>query len=428
MGSGINEISDTIVGASDGTEIGNTGDALNVHVSESSTVGLTDSPNLDAFSRLRTSPATPAMYGIFSHDLLPLRFSTLTASGGTITHDSNKRTAILSTTTTTNSRAVIASKKYINYYPGISNLVLISSNLKGSATGVKKIVGQYTDDNGFFFMLFGSTLSFTIRSKISGSVVDTTVNQSSWNIDKLDGTGASGITLDLTKQQIFLFDYQWLGAGRVRVGFNLGGNIIYCHEFLHSNLLSTLYSQTATLPLRAEIINTSTTATTLELSCLVVMLEGNIPRHGVARSVSSELTAKSLASATETPVLSLRKKSTYLDADVEIASIGAFGSTTDDFLVEIYINPTLTGASWVDLSGTCQVDRSSTAISGGTVITSFYMRSGASLPTIIAQVEGALNTTIGTNLDGTSDVVTIAMTSISTIASVYASIDFRENY
>jgi hypothetical protein len=48
----------------------------------------------------------------------------------------------------------------------------------------------------------------------------------------MDGTGRSGITLDVTKTQIFIVDLEWLGVGRVRLGFVIDGKIYYCHEIL----------------------------------------------------------------------------------------------------------------------------------------------------------------------------------------------------
>lgn len=421
-----------IIGA-DGTPIGNVGDAIKVYGSttvDSGSVGISDGANLDSFSRLRVSQPAPRFTFSFFYDTQPLLFSTLTASGGTVTHDSNKKAAVLSCTTTTNSSAKIASKKYISYYPGISHLVLLTGNFKDAATNVKKIFGQYTDDNGFFVMLNGSTLSVNVRSKISGSVVDTSVAQSSWNIDKLDGTGASGITLDLSKQQIILFDYQWLGAGRVRFGFNVDGQIIYCHQFEHANNLDVLYSQSATLPLRAEIINLGSSAATLELTCGSVIEEGISPAHGILRSVNSGTTSRAFTgTGSVLPVIALRKSSTYKEMMIEVSSVCIFGSTVDDFLVEIYLNPTLTGGSWVAADGGAEVNKTATAKTGGTLIRSFYLRaSAASDSSWDAELSGSQNTVIGTNLDGTSDIFAVVLTNITSTAAAYATINYQENF
>lgn len=82
--------------------------------------------------------------------------------------------------------------------------------------------------------------------------------QSAWNVDKLDGTGASGITVDPTKSQIFVFDFEWLGVGRVRTGLVVDGKIYYFHYFSHANVTNVVYMSTPNLPLRYELENDGT--------------------------------------------------------------------------------------------------------------------------------------------------------------------------
>jgi hypothetical protein len=118
--------------------------------------------------------------------------------------------------------------------------------------------------NGVFFQLNNTTKSFILRTYIGGSVDDTTrkVDQSAWNGDKLDGTGASGLTLDLTKPQILWMDFEWLGVGNVRCGFIINGQYIVCHTYQNANVTGTsVYMTTAILPVRYEITNTAATAT-----------------------------------------------------------------------------------------------------------------------------------------------------------------------
>ena len=77
--------------------------------------------------------------------------------------------------------------------------------------------------------------------------------QSSWNIDKMDGTGASMMTLDLTKMQMFYIDYTWYGAGAIRFGFkNNRGEVIYCHRIANNNVNTEAYMRSGNLPARYE--------------------------------------------------------------------------------------------------------------------------------------------------------------------------------
>jgi len=83
--------------------------------------------------------------------------------------------------------------------------------------------------------------------------IDTRVPQSQWNIDRCDGTGASGYNIDLTKMQMFYADYSWYGAGAIRYGFkNNRGEVIYCHRTPNNNLNTEAYMRSGNLPARYE--------------------------------------------------------------------------------------------------------------------------------------------------------------------------------
>lgn len=83
--------------------------------------------------------------------------------------------------------------------------------------------------------------------------VDTKIAQSSWNLDKMDGTGTSGYNLDLAKMQMFYIDYTWYGAGAVRFGFRAtNGTVTYCHRIVNNNTNSEAYMRSGNLPARYE--------------------------------------------------------------------------------------------------------------------------------------------------------------------------------
>ena len=83
--------------------------------------------------------------------------------------------------------------------------------------------------------------------------VDTRFPQSSWNIDRCDGTGASLFNIDLTKMQMFYIDYTWYGAGAIRFGFkNSRGEVIYCHRIPNNNLNPEAYMRSGNLVARYE--------------------------------------------------------------------------------------------------------------------------------------------------------------------------------
>ena len=119
----------------------------------------------------------------------------------------------------------------------------------------------------------GPSLSGTNRAVIS-KVLELRTPQSQWNIDKLDGTGPSGMTIDITKMQMWFIDYSWYGAGTIRFGVrNNKGEIIYCHRIAHGNSQVEAYMRSGNLPARYEV-NTlyplTTLASTLSNSATVL--------------------------------------------------------------------------------------------------------------------------------------------------------------
>ena len=80
--------------------------------------------------------------------------------------------------------------------------------------------------------------------------------QSSWNIDKCDGTGPSGYQIDLKKMQMIYIDYSWYGAGTIRFGIRgPRGTIIYVHRIVNSNTNQLAYQKSGNLPARYEVDN-----------------------------------------------------------------------------------------------------------------------------------------------------------------------------
>jgi hypothetical protein len=153
----------------------------------------------------------------------------------------------LAVTTTSGSKVYRETLRVFPYQPGKSLLILSTFVFNEAKTNLRQRAGYFDNNNGFFLELSGTTLSFVRRSYVSGTLVETKIPQSDWNTDKLDGTGLSGITLDMTKAQILWSDMEWLGVGSVRMGFVIDGVLITCHTFNHANIISSTYITTATL-------------------------------------------------------------------------------------------------------------------------------------------------------------------------------------
>lgn len=92
-----------------------------------------------------------------------------------------------------------------------------------------------------------------ITNAIMSKTIDYKVPQSQFNLDKMDGTGISGVNLDLTRMQMFYLDYSWYGAGFIRWGFRgNNGDIIYAHKLMNNNVNYEAYMRSGNLPARYE--------------------------------------------------------------------------------------------------------------------------------------------------------------------------------
>jgi hypothetical protein len=277
--------------------------------------------NLDAFARLRCSEPVTVFDCQYQYSDQPLFWQTFqpvsTGSQGTETWLANESSISLAAGANTTSVAR-QTYRYFRYQPGKSQLVIMTGVLDSGvacAAGVVKRLGYYDAQNGIFFQMNGTTLQVGQRSYTSGAAVDTLVSQASWNIDKMNGTGPSGLTINPALSQIFIIDLQWLGMGRVRMGINVNGVNYYCHEFYWANLGSntTVYMQTANLPLRCEVINTSggTANYTLKQTCSTVTTEGGYSTDLGPTYAAATASAGVSVGTSITPIISLRLSHVY---------------------------------------------------------------------------------------------------------------------
>ena len=326
--------------------------------------------NLDAFGRLRVSNPYTLFDGGVRFSDNAFKWDQVDTGAATSTFIPNE-SSILMTTTGAGS-AIRQTKQVFSYQPGKSLLSMLTFVMNTPTAGVTQRAGYFGSQNGVYFEVAGTTKNLVIRKYTSGSVDDTTEKfaQGFWNGDKLDGTGASGITLDVSKAQIFWCDIEWLGVGSVRCGFVIDGQFIVCHTFHHANLLSKVYMTTATLPLRYEIISTGPAAS-MRAICSTVISEGGYMNRSETRAIGTALTGKNLSNTVYRPLVCLRLASSAIDSIVVPTAFDVFGLQQAAFAYAVILNPTLTDASWTSAGtdSTVEYDISATALSGGKIIT-----------------------------------------------------------
>lgn len=339
---------------------------------------------LDAFGRLRTS--TPLTLFDSSHRYRDNNlWATLTAVGGSCSFNQNQGLVELNVSSLSGSTVIRETTKVFSYQPGKSLLVLNTFVMAPSANNLRQRVGYFGNDNGIYLQLDNGSISFVERTLVNGSPsTETIVPVSAWNGDKLNGTGPSGLTLDISKAQILWMDIEWLGIGTVRVGFVINGQFILCHSFHHANLLSSTYITTASLPLRYEITNKNTTSDsrTLKQVCSTVISEGGYELRGLQQAIGIPITSPRTFAATNTyyPIISIRLKASpdRLDAVVILTALSMLGRGNGiDYNWQIKANGITTGGSWISAGDDSAVEYNITGTNytGGRVLASGFLNS-----------------------------------------------------
>lgn len=305
----------------------------------------------DAFNRLRVSVPEYVFDAQMTNGLQPLVFDQLvTGSGASIAHDMTNRCALLTFASTPSGRAIMQSFEYFRYQPGRSQLIFVTFNLTEAVPNCLKFAGYSDGTNGIELQQDGTTVQLALLSDTDNG--DQIVPQSSWNLDKLNGSGASGLTLDLTKTQILVIELQALYVGRVRVGFDIDGDIVWVHQFTHANRVVAPYIQTANLPIRCGMTSTAAVSTTMRYICSSVISESGDGDIG-GYHFSQEFVGVA-ENGTRSIIGSIRPKSLFLGHDnrtkIVLESIEVIATGNFPIKWEACIGQALSGAAFTDVN------------------------------------------------------------------------------
>ena len=353
----------------------------------STTASSTESATTDGFGRQRVSEP----FTLFDSQLRYSKRDDLFAEAnvnGTFTYNINESSCDLTVGTASGDRAVRETKRVFAYQPGKSFQIFTTFAMSPGETGLTQRAGIYNDQNGIFFANIDGVNCIVKRSYVTGSVVETVVPQTDWNVDKMDGTTTTGISIDITKTQIFFTDMEWLGVGEVRCGFVIDGAFYFAHVFSHANNETTTYMTTPCLPLRYEIENTGVTTqnNTLKQICATVISEGGYALRGRKHTAYTDVgSLKALDNLQEWPLISVRLKSTNTDAIAILQGISVLVSAAGNYNIKVVQGGTLGNASFTSASvdSAVEYDVSATDITGGderqSTVLSFSNQSTATL-------------------------------------------------
>jgi hypothetical protein len=395
--------------------------------------------NPDSFGRTRTSQPFTLFDSSHRYRDNNLWESLIVGAGSTVGFVTTQGLVNIGIGTTAGCSVIRETTKTFSYQPGKSLLILNTFVPNTPKENLRQRVGYFGVDNGIYLEVAGigsTSVSFVERSLSTGT--ETTISQPSWNIDKLDGTGVSGITLDISKAQILYMDIEWLGLGTVRVGFVIDGKFVHCHSFHHANLIQSTYMTTASLPLRYEIANTgvTTSSSILKQVCSSVISEGGYELRGLQQAVNTPITAPvDLPSPAGTyyPVISIRLKSSpnRLDAIAILTALSIMGTGNGpQYSWQMRASATTSGGTWVSAGSDSAVEYKigGGTISGGRILASgFFSSANQSVGVVDILKEALFKFQLERNgLTGTPYELTLVVASDTAGADVFASLDWEE--
>lgn len=280
----------------------------------------------------------------------------------------------LSTGAGRDSVAQLQSSEVGRYIPGFSAELGIGIRVPTAPTGEQELRfgGITSDDNNGFYFLYDATGIACVRLR---NGTETLYRQTDWNIDKLDGNGLSGITLDATRGKVYQVDWTWYGYGQIV--FSVLGVINNRQNFVPVHQISS----------QKDYIGTSVTDPSLRVTVeaknndtaqnIDIFVGGRqysvIGRYIPKYRYTGDVRVTSV-STTRLPLISFRHKTAFRNRSVKLLGYSISNRGNDPAYIEIVLGGTLTGASWgtpndYNAADTAlESDTSATAISGGNVV------------------------------------------------------------
>jgi hypothetical protein len=391
-------------------------------------ISYSDSPNLDAFGRLRVSETTSLIEIKYEQDKLPNQVDEVLNGSATSTLEAVNACVIM-TVSTTGDYVIRQSKERAIYQPGKSQLCEFSFSDFELDTNVIKRVGYFSSStaatydsqfDGFFLESNG------INNEVSFQIWKTGTLILSAATDTWDSSQVDPSTIDWSKTNLMVVDFQWLGVGRVRFGLNLSGNTYIFKTNSGTNNLSDVYMTSPDQPIRYEIRSSGGTATFHQI-CSAVSDEGTRNTRNRTGSISQTNTTTLAVSGTKYPFIGLRPGILYDQVSLQLTDVQILNTSNDNFLVTVEINPTISSGMTYSSGNTAEWEYSfgtgaQTVTSSGVIIAGFIGQAGTSALTNVQLTDTEIKT--GRKIDGTRDQLWICITPLGADATFIGSTNF----
>ena len=217
-----------------------------------------------------------------------------------ITLDGTGTFTVTGVNTSNTTLAAVAIANRVGGYPGwlvdqVDNTVVFLASTTGAKVGTYSLTGT-------------GTVSGTFTQQQAGvAQTENWTYQEDFNVDKLDGTGPSGMTLHSQYLNVYQINFRWLGAGEIRYSIEdqATGNMIFFHRehYTNQHTLPHISQPSFKIGYVAYSLG-STTNVTVTGASMMGAIEGDIRQNELNRSTGASKTT--LASGTVHHLLTLK--------------------------------------------------------------------------------------------------------------------------
>ncbi len=383
--------------------------------------GITQPLNTTAFGELTTATKSPRIQLQFAYNINRDEVS-ISVTGSATVYQSQP--FAVCSATATNTSATLISKNNLHYRTGQGGVAFFTAIYTPGTFSCTQLVGLGNTTDGLFFG-YNATI-FSILRRDNG--VDNWIPQSSWNIDPLNGSGSSLMSLDPTRGNVYKIQYQWLGFGAINffVENPTLGSLSLVHQIKYSNSFTTTTLFNPSLPLFIQAKNAlNNTNITIKVPSMAAFVEGTLINTGLFNSVFNIKTDVE----TLENILTIQNKATFSGLPnakfvqplkVSFSNTGGPGTNC---VYRLILNPTLGGIlSYNDISTNTSVvsyNTAGTTITGGRILAVFFVGRNLSDRIDISNLNIILNPT---------DILTIGGTSLDEDAGMRCSIMWNEQF
>lgn len=237
--------------------------------------GVPTGGNIDCAGRTEVSSTLTVGDYRFTRNIIGESFSSYSINGGVVAQSPETlKSCNLSVTTTSGGIAMIQSYQSHPYFSGKAQQVEFSLFNFSPQTNVVKRAGYFYEDTDFedspsvsdtpnpdtdlLDGIFLEASDGTVKLRCVREGTDTlNVAQSAWNVDPLNGTGPSGISINFDFFNVYLFDFLWLGGTVLNFYVLIGAKKVLCHSYSHTNSESNTIIGLPQQPVTFSIHNTA---------------------------------------------------------------------------------------------------------------------------------------------------------------------------